>query len=60
MQSVVSLIADPGVASSIWPGPILLWRLIMKYFLSYSPPADPRRAVVVTSKSMCTKYWLTA
>ena len=25
-----SLTADPGVASSIQPGPILLWRLIMK------------------------------
>ena len=32
-QNVKSLIADPRVVSLIQPGPILLWRLIMKYFL---------------------------
>ena len=33
-----SLTADPGVASSIQPGPILLWRLIMNNFYGHSPP----------------------
>ena len=41
--------ADPGVASSIWPCPILSWRLIMKSFLqsfSFLPLNHSRRAVV--------------
>ena len=47
-----------------WPGLILSWRLIMKYFLpSFS--SLPQRSieegfVSVTSKSKWTKYWLTA
>ena len=45
-QSVMCLTSDPAVASSIQPGPILLWRLNMKYFYGHSPPGDSRRVVV--------------
>ena len=60
-QSVASLIADPGVVSSIpaWSdtfmeidnvviSAVILLPLIQEGLLS------------VTSESMCTKYWLTA
>ena len=44
------LAADQGVASSIWPGLILSWRLIMKSFLqSFSSlPLNHSRWVVVS------------
>ena len=54
-QSVTSLAtdeclsADPGVGSSIRPGPILSWRLIMDKFLwpiSFLPLIHSRRVVV--------------
>ena len=40
------LTADLGVAS--WPGPVLSWRLIMKYFFTVIllPLADSKRVVV--------------
>ena len=42
-------------------GPILSWRLIMKYFMwTFSSSADSRRLLSVTSESMCQKYSLTA
>ena len=53
------LTADPGVASSIEPVPILSWRFVDHEIISIAillPSTDSR----VTSKSMCTKYWLTA
>ena len=51
--------------SWVWsrPGPILSWRLIMKSFLRHSPSFRwiiQEGLLSVTSKSMCTKYWLTA
>ena len=51
-QSVTCLATDPGVASLILPGPILLWILIMKYFLrSFSSLLlNHSRRVVVSFK----------
>ena len=58
-QSVGSLIADPGVVSSI-PSPILSRRLIIKYFLwSISFCILKNGCLSVTSKSICTEYWFT-
>ena len=48
-QLVASLTADPGVMSSIRPGPILLWRLIViirNNFYCHSPPSADSRGVV--------------
>ena len=45
--------------SQVWPlpGPVLSWRLIMKWFLwSISSFLYQERLLSVTSKSMCTKY----
>ena len=46
------LTADPGIASSSWPGTILSWRLIINYFLrSFSSlPLEHSRRVVVSYK----------
>ena len=56
MQSVTSLTADPGVASSIPPSPILSWRLIMKSFYGHSPPsADSRRVVIILKRKYVHK-----
>ena len=42
-------------------GPILSWRLIMKYILRpFSSLLLIEGLLSVTSESMCTKYWLTA
>ena len=56
-QSVASPIADPGVVSSIPAGPILSWRLIVKYclrpfssFHSFKKGCFQSRGVVVSCK----------
>ena len=56
------LTVDPGVVSSIRPGPILSRRLIMKSFLPpfSSLPLIQEGLLSATSESMCTEYGLTA
>ena len=47
VHSVVSSTADPGSRVQSLPGPILLWRLTMKYHLrTFSSTPDSRRVVV--------------
>ena len=48
VQSVASLIANPGVVSLILAEPHTFKEMIMKYFYSHSPPSG---LLSVTSKS---------
>ena len=56
------LTADPGLRAQFRLGPILSWKLIMKSFLQpFSFLLLIQDGLMsVTSKSICTKYWLTA
>ena len=62
VQSVVSLIADPGVLNSILAWPLTFVEFDNEKFskVILFLPLIQEMLLSVTSESMCTEYWLTA